>query len=121
MSDTAKPKPLWWRVGKGKWHEDPLTSGTPPVTMPVSQIKFVLDRRWPLWSICDCAYAVLVAADLDDKIKLAGMEADEATKFIKGFGCITRKVVIRRTAPPVADQCNWCRAAKARARKEKPL
>jgi len=24
VTETAKPKPLWWRVGKGKWHEDPL-------------------------------------------------------------------------------------------------
>lgn len=88
MTETAKPKPLWWRVGKGKWHEDPLTDHN---GHPLSEegLGRVLRGDSPLCSYC---HRLQVYAD-------------------------RRSVQTRRTAPPVADQCKRCRAAKARKAK----
>ncbi len=66
---SAKPKPLWWRVGKGKWH-----------------IGWQLRVIWMLVALCGADTQVLPR--------------------------------MRRSAPPVAQQCKSCRAAKARQRKE---
>ena len=90
MTETAKQKPLWWRVGKGKWHEDPLTYQLSREPMPPKYVQYILDRQWLLWSLCNTVY-----------------------------GGVTNPVIIRRSAPPVAQQCKRCRAAKAQQRKEK--
>ena len=86
MSD--KRKPLYWRVGKGRWHEDPI----------VALHEDTLAGNCPLIARCD-----------------KGGPYSQLCAYVGVRG----KVQTRRSAPPVADQCARCRAAKAKARKEK--
>ena len=80
MTETAKQKPLWWRVGKGKWHEDPLLTKR---GRPFTEEEIVGFAR--------CSWNAL------------------------GYcGKIALYYETRRTAPPVAQQCQHCRAAKAK-------
>ena len=98
MSETAKPKPLWWRVRLAngqwsKWHEDPLTIGPTGRPYDPDRVRNALSARmW--WCEARCAYRPEV------------MVGDAGVQF-------------RRTAPPVAQQCKRCRAAKAKQRKGK--
>ena len=85
---STKCKPLYWRVGAGKWHEDTLRFPTRP--MMVAEIDRMLRTgHWDLLALCGFDPPVADASET------------------------------RRSAPPVADQCKHCRAAKARARKER--
>ena len=76
-------RPLWWRVGKGKWHEEWESSGL--------FVQDVLDGV--LNAVANC-----------------GLWFDLSKKA---------NVEHRRTAPPVADQCKRCRAAKKKAKERK--
>jgi len=82
---TDTAKPLLWRAGDGPFHWDPLTyAGGEVVTEDLVQ-NCILRATWSLNSYC-------------------GM-----TAVVGDVG-----VEVRRTAPPVAQQCQWCRAAKAK-------
>ena len=96
VSDNPeKPNPLWWRVGKGKWHGDPLLyTGGEPEPLGADAVLALLEGNHPLISLC------AFATDEDDGPRPQDID-----------------VQTRRTAPPVADQCKRCRAAKATARK----
>ena len=93
--NRAKPKPLWWRVGKGKWHEDSLTYLVPlGRRMNQEDIRLILQGKWRLDSQCGFGERGDYDAHADD-------------------------VQTRRAALPVAEQCKRCRAAKAKLRKER--
>lgn len=81
MTETAKPKSLWWRRGDEEWHEDPAEE----------DYEGLVRGDYPLW--CRCDY--------------------RSSRPIQAFAT-EGDVKTRRTAPPVAQQCAKCRAAKAR-------
>ena len=93
MSDTARLKPLWWRVrltngNWSKWHEDPLTIVPGGRAYDPDRVRDALSARmW--WCEARCTYRAEV------------MVGDDG-------------VQTRRSAPPVADQCKRCRAEKAK-------
>lgn len=90
MTETAKPKPLWWKVGNGKWHE----CGTSGLEWFAKEI---IEGRRFLTALCKLGLGLVCYWTTD---RFRGVET-------------------RRSAPPVADQCKRCRAAKAKQRKER--
>ena len=89
---STQRKSLWWRVEKGKWHEDPQTDAE-GILLSAEEVDEVASGDWWFESYCGMWMNQIYSANQSD-------------------------VSVRRSAPPVADQCAKCRAAKARARKE---
>ena len=90
MTKTAKP--LWWRVGNGKWHEDPLT--------------VALEDPTPR-----------TAGQVNEILRGEELIVSRHPHINEGHLVGEHGLHIRRTGPPVAQQCQHCRAAKAKQRK----
>ena len=89
MSETASfREPVYWRIGEGDWHEDPLTDfdGGP---VNDKSLAAILRGDEPLWS-------------------MGGYREGHAEGFVGWPG-----VEVRRDVPPTGEQCAKCRAAKA--------
>ena len=82
-------KRLWWRIGKGPWHEDPLCIDGGNEPLPQASVNLVVGGGLYLRTMCDRDH---------DQASCAG---DTGVKT-------------RRSSPPVAEQCKRCRAAKTR-------
>lgn len=92
---SKRRNPLYWRVGKGKWHEETLLAGTPTRPMTDSEFRVLLRGDYPLRSLCYQRHSKT------------------------GKRTTHTDIQTRRSAPPVADQCARCRAAKAKAKEAK--